>query len=112
MADAGQSVPAGRTIDSPLVREMGCTLDDFARWLPGATRHAPVSTEIAGELTRHCIDVAGGRVEIDLLPLPPRRIALFVLPVLQVTFRFIDLAQVARVDFLTRFDHYTRRGGG
>ena len=99
-------------IASPLVREMGCTLADFARWLPGATRHAPVQTTTIGELVQHCLHIGAGTVEIDLLPLPPRRIALFILPVLQVTFRFIDLDQAARVHFLTHFDHYTRRGGG
>lgn len=103
---------AATTIVSPLVREMGCTLTDFARWLPGATRHAPVITAADGEVVHHRISVGGGTVEIDLQPLPPRRIALFCLPVLQVTFRFGDLDQAARADFLTHFDHYTRRGGG
>jgi hypothetical protein len=99
-------------VPSPLVREMGCTLADFARWLPGATRHAPVVSQAAGEGMRHEVSVGGGTIDIDLQPLPPRRIALFCLPVLQVTFRFNDLEQSERVAFLTHFDHYTRRGGG
>ena len=97
---------------APLVREMGCTLADFERWLPGATRHAPVVTQPDGDGVRHRITVGDGIVEIDLQPLPPRRIALFCLPVLRVTFRFPGLDQAARTAFLTHFDHYTRRGGG
>lgn len=95
-----------------LVREMGCTMAEFARWLPGATREAPVRSEVDGEGMRHRLDVASGAVEIDLQPLPPRRIALLCLPVLRVTFRFIDLDAAQRSVFLTHFDHYTRRGGG
>ena len=100
------------TIPSPLVREMGCTMTEFARWLPGATRSAPLSSTVDGDGLRHRLQVDGGMVEIDLQPQPPRRIALLTLPVLRVTFRFIDLDDARRVAFLTHFDHYTRRGGG
>lgn len=85
---------------------------EFARWLPGATRHAPIESHVDGDGVRHRLSVASGAVEIDLAPSPPRRIAAFSLPVLQVTFRFIDLDDAERRDFLTHFDHYTRRGGG
>ena len=97
-----------------LVREMGCTLAEFARWLPGATRNAPLVTHVdgAGAGLRHCLTIEGGSVTIDLQPAAPRRIAAFTLPVLQVTFRFDDLDEAARSRFLTHFDHYTRRGGG
>ena len=100
------------TIASPLVREMGCTMEDFARWLPGATRHAPLQSATEGAGLRHRLSIDGGTVEIDLQPQAPRRIALFCLPVTLVTFRFIDLDQAQRHAFLTHFDHYTRRGGG
>lgn len=100
------------TVPSILVREMGCTLSEFARWLPGATRNAPVSSEVDGDGLHHRLSVGGGIVEIELRPQAPRRIALLVLPVLQVTFRFTDLDAAARAAFLTHFDHYTRRGGG
>ena len=95
-----------------LVREMGCTMTEFARWLPGATHAAPGTSQVDGDGLRHRLQVSGGIVEIDLQLQPPRRIALLSLPVLRVTFRFIDLDDVARSAFLTHFDHYTRRGGG
>lgn len=87
-------------------------MTEFARWLPGATRNAPIVSEINGDGLRHRLQVAGGCVEIDLQPQAPRRIALLRLPVLRVTFRFVGLDDTARVAFLTHFDHYTRRGGG
>ena len=105
-----------------LVREMGCTMADFTRWLPGATRGAVVDTTDLTEFppasgasdagVRHRIQVGAGMVQIDLLPQPPRRIALLALPVMLASFRFIDLDAAQREDFLTYFDHYTRRGGG
>ena len=97
---------------STLVREMGCTMPEFARWLPGATRNAPLISHMDGNGLRHCLQVAGGTVEIDLQPQAPRRIASITLPVLLVTFRFIGMDPIQRTAFLTHFDHYTRRGGG
>lgn len=85
---------------------------EFARWLPGATRHVPLVSTVDGAGMRHRLDVGSGHVEIDLQPQPPRRIALLALPVLLVTFHFIDLDADLRHAFLTHFDHYTRRGGG
>lgn len=95
-----------------LVREMGCTLADFARWLPGATNYAPLVTTQSGTEIQHCLKVETGTVEIRLRPLPDRRIAGMTLPVLQVTFVFIDVEAQAQRVFLKTFDDYTRRGGG
>ena len=91
-----------------LRREMGCTRVEFLRWLPGATRHAPIISR--GELHRVLSD--HGTVEIDIAELPPRRIASITLPVLAVRFRFFGMDAQARTAFLTYFDYYTRRGGG
>jgi hypothetical protein len=91
-----------------LDREMGCTRAEFLRWLPGASRHAPLRAE-GDDLA---LSVAGGVVRISLEERPPRRVALISLPVLAVRFRFEGLAEEARRDFLAWFDHYTRRGGG
>lgn len=96
------------TGDLVLEREMGCTRAEFMRWLPGATRHAPTRVEGDG-LT---LSVAGGEVRISLRERPPRRLSLLSLPVLAVRFRFVGVAEAARVDFLAHFDAYTRRGGG
>lgn len=91
-----------------LTREMGCTLTEFQRWLPGATRHATVDSAA----NVHRVHAKGGIVEITLTECAPRRIASIALPVLSVTFRFIDMSDEAREAFLTYFDRYTRRGGG
>ncbi len=91
-----------------LRRDMGCTRDDFFRYLPGATRHVPL--EIAGDTIT--LPLQRGRVEIELVERPLRRIGSFALPVLGVTFRFTGVDAAARDDFLAWFDLYTRRGGG
>jgi len=91
-----------------LDREMGCTREEFMRWLPGATRHAPARIEGDGV----SLSVGGGRVEISMCVRPPRRIAVLSLPVLAVRFHFVGLDAPAREAFLAHFDAYTRRGGG
>ena len=91
-----------------LDREMGCTREEFMRWLPEATRHAPARIE-GDEVS---LSVGGGRVEISLRVMPPRRIAILALPVLAVRFQFVGLGAPAREAFLACFDAYTRRGGG
>ena len=98
--------------DVVLTREMGCTEADLARWLPGATRHAPLESRPRGAGQCHVVTLENGRVEILATPAPPRRIAGIVLPVLQVSFRFVDLDACQREAFLNYFDRYTRRGGG
>ena len=94
--------------DGELRREMGCTREEFMRWLPGASRHAPVVA--AGDALR--ILSEHGEVEILIAELAPRRIASITLPVLEVRFRFIGMDALARAAFLDYFDRYTRRGGG
>ena len=100
------------TVSATLTREMGCTADDFARWLPGATRHAPLESSMESGRIRHRLTVGAGTVEILLEAGPLRRIGRIVLPVLLVSFRFIDLDAAQRHAFLDHFDHYTLRGGG
>ena len=91
-----------------LHREMGCTREEFVRWLPGATRHAPMQLNAdtavvhAGEAT----------VEISFIQASPRRIALVSMPVLKVSFRFSGAEASAYGAFMTYFDLYTKRGGG
>jgi len=51
-------------------------------------------------------------VQISLEDKPPRRLGLFALPVLGVTFSFHGLDKLTGGDFLAHFDLYTRRGGG
>ena len=91
-----------------LHREMGCTLEEFLRWLPGATRHAPMQVH-ADKALVHAGDTT---VEISYTQAPPRRIALISMPVLQVSFRFSGADANAYREFMAYFDLYTKRGGG
>lgn len=95
-------------VPTELTREMGCSVAEFERWLPGATHHAPI--ERTGMM--HRVLLKEGNVEIILEERPSRRIALLVIPVLGVTFRFHGLEASQRAAFMQYFDHYTRRGGG
>jgi hypothetical protein len=100
------------TVPPLLQREMGCTMEEFARWMPGATRDAPVVSRTEGSTATHAVSVGSGSVQIGLQVAPTRRIGAIALPVLLVTFRFIDLDAIQRAEFLAHFDNYTRRGGG
>ncbi len=98
----------GDTEEFALHREMGCTREEFVRWLPGATRHAPM------QLTtdKAVVHAGGATVEISFIPAPPRRIALVSMPVLKVSFRFSGAGADAYREFMAYFDLYTKRGGG
>jgi len=89
-------------------REMGCTREEFVRWLPGATRHVPM------QLTADTAVVRAGEatIEISFTQAPPRRIALISMPVLKVSFRFSGAGARAYNEFMAYFDLYTKRGGG
>jgi len=91
-----------------LRRDMGCTREEFLRWLPGATRHAPM--QVGAD--RATIRTGGGTVEISFAQRRPRVIGLISIPVLEVSFRFVGLEPEGRDRFLAYFDMYTRRGGG
>lgn len=87
---------------------MGCTREEFIRWLPGATRHARMQIS-ADEAVVHAGAVT---VAISFIQAPPRRIALISMPVLKVTFRFSGADASAYREFIAYFDLYTSRGGG
>lgn len=91
-----------------LEREMGCTREEFVRWLPGATRHAPmqIGTDKA------VVQAGKATVEISFTQAPPRRIVLVSIPVLNVSFRFSGAGPGAYREFMRYFDLYTKRGGG
>ena len=91
-----------------LHREMGCTREDLIRWLPGATRHAPSQIDV----NRVTVQAAGGIIEISFQHAPARKIGLFSIPVLNVSFRFLGVGATARREFMAHFDLYTKRGGG
>lgn len=89
-------------------REMGCTVEDMQRWLPGALpglalQHRPDGVDAA---------VGEGRVSLRWQVLPPRRLGLASFPRLQVLFDFPGVEEARRQGLMKHFDLYTQRGGG
>ena len=89
-------------------REMGCTIPEWLGWLPAAMgdvvwqqRNNTVSAQLGA-----------GRLAIKWYEGEPRRIALFKLPILHVSFTFEGLDDAQRYVFMKRFDLYMQRGGG
>ena len=89
-------------------REMGCSVAELRAWLPGASRDANL------QWREHGVDIAydSGCIAIDWHALEPRRIALIVLPRLQVRFTASAIPEEAWQHFMRYFDLYTQRGGG
>ncbi|WP_228720672.1 hypothetical protein [Nitrogeniibacter mangrovi] len=89
-------------------RELGATLAEFERGLQKAAPGA-VSLLGAGLFFLQC-----GNVELRMTaqPHPPRRIGLFEIPVLKVTYRFSGGDDAERLALLGRLDRAMQRGGG
>ena len=92
-------------------RQMGCTVDELLYWLPAATNKKifQVSKKSDGALISFLEDGIELQVSVGI----PRKIALLVIPVLNVVFRFDSKWSKLEIDaFMKRFDLYTQRGGG
>jgi len=89
-------------------REMGLDHADFWRLLPRAAGAHPWQAN--GDRVR--LEVAGGRVEIELGPQRRRRIAQLSLPVTPVTISWHAVEAEAFRRFLAAFDREYQRGGG
>lgn len=89
-------------------REMGCTEAELCRWLPGASRGRSIERRERGA----DITLGVGQVSIDWQQREPRRIALMVIPRLQVRFSTRGVADAEWQQFMRYFDLYTQRGGG
>lgn len=93
----------------PVEFEMSCSVADFERLLPTAMRQWAVS---GGPLQWRVSDADDGiDVEIEVLPLPDRRIAALTLPLMRVRFRPRSTAGQFEV-FMQRFERGFQRGGG
>jgi len=94
--------------------EMGYGADEFGKVLLGPFT-GKSDFEVA-ELNRHrwLVSLAGSafELEIEVSEQPPRKIALFVLPVLRVCFKFENAGDDERARFLHRFHQYFHKGGG
>ena len=90
-------------------REMGLTYADFFRslsQLPGGWVH---ETRSDGATLKY----ADGTIQISLGPQCERRLtALVKIPFIQVIFKYVDLSEVERKRFQSRFDLTFQRGGG
>lgn len=89
-------------------REMGCTEDDWLRWLPGAVgdNFWKLQQGSAG------VRIGDGALGLKWQTGEPREIGLVRMPRLLVQFRFAGVDEVARHAFMTRFDLFMQRGGG
>ena len=89
-------------------REMGCTEAELRAWLPGASGHRDIAwRERGAEIT-----LDDGTVSLAWQARDPRRIALIVLPRLQVRFEARGIDEATWQRFMRHFDLYTQRGGG
>jgi hypothetical protein len=89
-------------------REMGCTEDEWLRWLPDAIgdHFWKLQTHSAG------VRIGDGALGLTWTIGEPRVIALMCIPRLLVRFRFAGLDEAQRYAFMKRFDLYMQRGGG
>jgi hypothetical protein len=100
------------------VRDMGCTEAEWRTWLPRALGDrawrelAAVDAATAASPPALTADIGCGHLHLTWQTLPPRRLGLAVLPRLQVSFAFVQVAEDERQAFMKRFDLYTQRGGG
>ena len=92
-----------------LRREMGLTYSDFFRslsQLPGGWVHKTYSDGAT-------LQYADGTIQISLGPQCERRLtALVKIPFIEVSFKYVDLSEVERKRFQSRFDLTFHRGGG
>lgn len=92
-------------------REVSASEAEFLRCLRVA--HAgPVVVSQEGGVTVARLGDGGVALEIELTPLPPRRIALLHLPSLRARYRFVSGEAAACADLLRRLDLGMQRGGG
>jgi hypothetical protein len=92
-------------------REYGCTEAEWLGWLPAALGEGEVQR--AGQhLEQRWPGQPGACLRLEWAVLPPRVIALAVLPRLQVSFSFTRLDEPQRFAFMRRFDLHMLRGGG
>ena len=95
--------------DMTLRREMGLTYSDFFRSLSQLPGGWVYETYSDGATLKY----ADGTIQISLGPQCERRLtALVKIPFIQVIFKYVDLSEVERKRFQSRFDLTFQRGGG
>ena len=95
--------------------EMGYGADEFGKVLCGPFS-GEKSVYSCTQIARHhwSIELSGNAFEltIKVVEKPPRKLGLFVLPVLDVKFFFADTKAALRDNFFHRFHQYFHKGGG
>jgi len=95
--------------------EMGYGADEFGKVLLGSFSGAR-SDFNAAEIGRHRWMVSHNdqalELEIRVAEMPPRKLGLFNLPVLEVKFSFNEAEDSLREAFFHRFHQYFHKGGG
>ena len=90
-------------------KEMGLTYSDFFRSLSQIPAGWVHETRSDGATLKY----ADGTIQISLGPQCERRLtALVKIPFIQVIFKYVDLSEVERKRFQSRFDLTFQRGGG
>jgi len=102
--------------DSPVVKyEMGYGADEFGKVLNGpfSGENSPYQCR---EIRRHhwIVEQPGENLDltIQVIEKPTRKLGLFNLPVLDVSFSFGDVDADIRQRFFHRFHQYFHKGGG
>ena len=90
-------------------RAHGFTDASWLRCLPGASAGHALTIDGPGQAT---VAIGSGRLHLSWQVRPPRRVALFAMPMLVTRYRFEGVPDDARQAFMKFFDLYTQRGGG
>ena len=111
----GGKVDTATPETGPIELEMGYRADEFGNVLTGAFTGEKSDYRCQSVSTRHWRITQPGTsllIEIVVSEKPPRKLGLFVLPVLQVQFQLLDTAADLEVKFFERFHKYFHKGGG
>jgi hypothetical protein len=93
-------------------REMGCTPEDLLRWLPRALGDLYPQTSLLIDGQTLLLG-SPPRIQMQGASLKSRKIALLLIPVLELGIRFDASFSAEQIEVIMgRFDLYTRRGGG
>jgi hypothetical protein len=95
--------------------EMGYAADEFGNVLQGpfSGEKSPYRCETIARHHWRMLQIdAPPLLEIQVLEMPPRKLGLFSLPVLQVQFFMQDANAESRARFFDRFHKYFHKGGG
>jgi len=95
--------------------EMGYGADEFGNVLQGPFSGEKSSYQCEMLSIHHwciCQIDSDFRIEIQVQEMPPRKLGLFVLPVLKVQFHLSNLDAESKTHFFHRFHQYFHKGGG